>query len=183
MPYYIVDAIPTEDDGITADVPAGTAWVGNTDGTRYIVRTATEVDRQQLSNIEPADEPDWQPDQPVEIDDRRTYQDIVYRCLQAHTTQEGWEPPATPALWTPAQSDGDPWVQPTMAEDAYNIGDIVWHDDTLWESQIDANTTEPGTDDRWWTQIASLPIEAVAMVDRGGPFDPSDPQTIWAVRS
>lgn len=28
-----------------------------------------------------------------------TYAGVTYRCLQAHTSQVGWEPPATPALW------------------------------------------------------------------------------------
>jgi len=28
-----------------------------------------------------------------------TYGGVSYRCLQAHTSQAGWEPPNTPALW------------------------------------------------------------------------------------
>jgi hypothetical protein len=27
--------------------------------------------------------------------------DAVYKCLQAHTSQRGWEPPNAPQLWTP----------------------------------------------------------------------------------
>ncbi|MEV4393517.1 M4 family metallopeptidase [Nonomuraea sp. NPDC049607] len=30
-----------------------------------------------------------------------TYQGVSYRCLQAHTSLPGWEPPNTPALWQP----------------------------------------------------------------------------------
>ncbi|MFF4190714.1 M4 family metallopeptidase [Nonomuraea sp. NPDC001831] len=30
-----------------------------------------------------------------------TYQGTSYRCLQAHTSLPGWEPPNTPALWQP----------------------------------------------------------------------------------
>ena len=29
---------------------------------------------------------------------RIRYEDKLYRCEQAHTSQEGWEPPAVPAL-------------------------------------------------------------------------------------
>lgn len=29
-----------------------------------------------------------------------TYSGVVYRCLQAHTSQAGWIPSAVPALWT-----------------------------------------------------------------------------------
>ena len=47
MPFYLVDAVPAE-GGITADVPAGMSWVGNTDGVHYIVRTVTEADRFRL---------------------------------------------------------------------------------------------------------------------------------------
>ena len=180
MPFYLVDAVPAE-GGITADVPVGMSWVGNTDGVHYIVRTVTEADRFKLVETEPADEPDWQAGVQVEVDDRRTYQGVVYRCMQAHTTQVGWEPPGTPALWTVARADGDPWVQPTMAEDSYQTGDIVWHVEALWSSQIDANTTEPGTDERWWVQVASLTVEAAEMVSRGGPFDPSDPIVMWRI--
>jgi len=28
-----------------------------------------------------------------------TYQGHTYKCLQAHTSQVGWEPATTPALW------------------------------------------------------------------------------------
>ena len=43
----------------------------------------------------------WAPGQTVAVDDLREHDGTVYRCLQAHTTQEGWEPPSTPALWEP----------------------------------------------------------------------------------
>ncbi|CAK7283811.1 hypothetical protein SGPA1_21786 [Streptomyces misionensis JCM 4497] len=34
--------------------------------------------------------------------DRVTYAGRVYVCLQPHTAQPGWEPPAVPALWRAA---------------------------------------------------------------------------------
>lgn len=37
----------------------------------------------------------------VEVGDLRTFEGIVYRVLQAHTTQADWAPPLAPALWTP----------------------------------------------------------------------------------
>ncbi|MEO3889889.1 carbohydrate-binding protein [Nonomuraea sp. B5E05] len=36
-----------------------------------------------------------------------TYNGVDYVCLQGHTSQTGWEPPAVPALWKPT-SGGDP---------------------------------------------------------------------------
>ena len=31
----------------------------------------------------------------------RSFEGVVYRCLQSHVTQAGWLPPLLPALWTP----------------------------------------------------------------------------------
>ena len=31
----------------------------------------------------------------------------MYICNQAHTSQTGWEPPVTPALWTAREVSGD----------------------------------------------------------------------------
>ena len=33
------------------------------------------------------------------VDDQATYQGNTYTCLQAHTSQPAWNPPAVPALW------------------------------------------------------------------------------------
>jgi hypothetical protein len=70
-----------------------------------------------------------------------------------HTSQADWTPDKTPALYTPIGLDdsGYPiWSQPTGAHDAYNTGDIVDHDGTLYESLINGNTTVPGSDGRYW---------------------------------
>lgn len=178
---YLVDAIPADDEpGVTADVPAGVSWCGNTDGTSYVVVTDVEIDRFLLAEVAPEDDPAWQAGETYAVGDRRTYGGIVYRCIQAHTSQPGWEPPAVPALWAVARSDGDPWVQPTMAEDAYSIGRIVVHDDALWSSKIDANTTTPGSDDRWWVQVANLTERAQQLVNNGAAFALDDP-AMWSV--
>lgn len=70
-----------------------------------------------------------------------------------HTSQADWPPDKTPALYTPIGLDdnGYPiWSQPTGAHDAYNTGDIVDQDGTLYESLINGNTTVPGSDERYW---------------------------------
>lgn len=69
----------------------------------------------------------------------------LWRCVQAHTSQEGWEPPTAPALWVRTSTDEWPeWVQPTGAHDAYGVGDRVTHGGSRWVSTVDANTWEPG---------------------------------------
>ena len=77
----------------------------------------------------------------------------LYKVNLAHTSQADWKPDVTPNLYTPIGLDdsGYPvWAQPTGAHDAYNTGDIVNYNGTLYESLIDGNDTIPGTDDRWW---------------------------------
>ena len=78
---------------------------------------------------------------------------ILYTVVQAHTSAAEWHPASTPSLYASVSLDasGRPvWAPPTGAHDAYNKGDVVSHKGTLWRSKIDGNTTEPGTDDRWW---------------------------------
>ena len=40
----------------------------------------------------------WEANTKYEVGDRRRHDGKVYKCLQAHTSQVGWEPPAVPAL-------------------------------------------------------------------------------------
>ena len=77
----------------------------------------------------------------------------LYKVVQAHTSQTDWLPDKTAALYTPIglDDDGYPvWSQPTGAHDAYNTGDVVDYGGVLYESQIDGNTTVPGSDERFW---------------------------------
>ena len=77
----------------------------------------------------------------------------LYKVVQAHTSQEDWTPDSVPALYDAfgLDDDGYPvWSQPTGAHDAYNTGDIVSYNGTLYQSLIDGNTTVPGSDPRWW---------------------------------
>ena len=77
--------------------------------------------------------------------DRVQYDGILYKCIQAHTTQADWTPDITPALWVAVSIEEYPeWVQPTGAHDAYNIGDKVTHNGKTWVSDVDNNVWEPG---------------------------------------
>ena len=46
---------------------------------------------------------EWQPGISVTTTDQVWYDGVLYDVIQAHTTQEGWTPPATPALFTPVE--------------------------------------------------------------------------------
>jgi len=99
------------------------------------------------------------PSEDVTAGEFRAYNSELYVCVQDHTTQSDWTPDITPALWTIKSAPGiiPVWVQPTGAHDAYAIGDRVqWPDGgTIWESTIDANTTEPGTllEHGYWIEV------------------------------
>lgn len=70
----------------------------------------------------------------------------LYKVVQAHTSQADWLPDATPALYSAIGLDekGYPvWSRPTGAHDAYNTGDIVDYNGTLYKSLIDGNVYSP----------------------------------------
>ena len=89
------------------------------------------------------------------VGDRVRYGELLYRCLTAHTSQESWTPDAAPSLWVRIDDpavEWPEWRQPTGSTDAYPKGSKVSHKGKHYISQIDANTTEPGTDERWWKE-------------------------------
>jgi hypothetical protein len=93
--------------------------------------------------------PAWKTDTAYAADERIRYGEKLYRCVQAHTSQEGWEPPATPALWTEVAKPGEipVWRQPTGVQDAYMKGDKVHYptaDDPVYVSTVDNNVWQPG---------------------------------------
>ena len=119
----------------------------------------------------------WTEGESVSVGDLREWKTTVVQCLQAHVTQAGWEPPVVPALWQvrgtlPSEGPPPAWVQPnTIRPDgflqfAYSLGERVVHDrpqaggaDWIFESLIEANTTEPGRDgelDRWWQPVSAV---------------------------
>ncbi len=80
----------------------------------------------------------------------------LYRANQAHTSAAEWPPDKETALYRAIGLDdaGYPvWSQPSGAHDAFDTGDVVNHNGDLYESQIDGNTTVPGTNERYWKKI------------------------------
>ena len=88
---------------------------------------------------------EWGPGHEYQTDMRVQYDGLLYRCVQDHTSQIGWEPPNVPALWVRTSTEEWPeWIQPTGAHDAYAMGAKVTHNSKHWISDIDANVYEPG---------------------------------------
>ena len=95
--------------------------------------------------------PDWEANKAYAVGNRAKYNGLLYRCVQAHTSQADWTPDVVPALWTRTSTEEWPeWVQPTGAHDVYNKDDKVSHNEKHWVSDIDANVYEPGV--YGWTE-------------------------------
>lgn len=94
---------------------------------------------------------DWGEGKAYIVGDRVKYNSLLYRCVQAHTSQADWTPDVTPALWVRTSTEEWPeWIQPTGAHDAYDTGDKVSHNGKHWISDMDANVYEPGV--YGWTE-------------------------------
>ena len=101
--------------------------------------------------------PVWVAEKSYAVGDRVRDDGKLYRCVQAHTSQEGWEPHSTPSLWVRTAPEGEipEWEQPTGAQDAYNTGDKVRHNGKTWVSLVDGNVWEPGTagTEALWSEV------------------------------
>lgn len=92
--------------------------------------------------------PAWRAGTAYALNDRVRCGEKLYKCVQAHTSQAGWEPDKTPALWTEVAKPGEipVWKQPTGAQDAYRLGDKVHYPDKdgpVYISTVDNNTWKP----------------------------------------
>ena len=77
----------------------------------------------------------------------RQHNGVLYRCVQAHTSQTGWEPDVAASLWAVTSDPAEEWPawsQPVGAHDAYAAGAKVTHNDQHWISAVDGNVCEPG---------------------------------------
>ena len=80
----------------------------------------------------------------------------LYQVLQDHTSTEEWTPNTATSLYKAigVTEEGHPeWVQPLGASDAYNTGDIVSYNGTLYKSTIDGNVWSPDAYPAGWTKV------------------------------
>lgn len=100
----------------------------------------------------------WEPGVDYAVGDRRLYNGILYKCLQAHTSQETWNPADAPSLWAkvliPDPGVIPAWEQPDSTN-PYMTGDKVTHNGKTWESLVDNNVWEPGATgtETIWTEV------------------------------
>lgn len=80
-------------------------------------------------------------------DERVRYGGVLYRVLQAHTSQQAWTPVDAPSLFArvllPDPGETPAWEQPESTN-PYMAGDRVTHGGRTWVSTVDYNVWEPG---------------------------------------
>lgn len=110
--------------------------------------------------------PQWEANKPYAEGDIISYgtnsvgDPQLYKVVQAHTSQAEWLPDANPALYDAFGLDesGYPlWSRPSGAHDAYNTGDIVNYNGTLYKSIIDGNVWSPDEYPTGWEVYGKEP--------------------------
>ena len=115
------------------------------------------------------------------VEDLHKYKRIVegelrlYEVIESkgHATQPNWTPETQPSIFRRVGFEGEVlvWVQPLMAEDAYDLDEITKHVNEEWQSRRSANTSEPGTTGSGWLQISNLPAPWYNLGNEGYPLD------------
>lgn len=88
--------------------------------------------------------------------DRVVYNDVLYKVLQAHTSQSTWTPDAAPSLFakvlTSTTGEPLPWEQPDSTN-PYMTGDRVMYNGKVYESTMDNNIWAPDAYPQGWKEI------------------------------
>ena len=98
--------------------------------------------------------PTWKPDTAYAVGDRVRYNNVLYGCLIAHTSQNDWIPKDAVSLWArvliPDPEVIPEWEQPESTN-PYMKGDKVRHNSKIWMSDIDNYVWEPGV--YGWSEV------------------------------
>jgi len=84
----------------------------------------------------------WVVGEQVTVDDLRKYNGVLWKCIQAHTTQIDWTPDVVPALWVRYREPSG-GVQEWIAGEQVAVGDQRTYEGTTYEV-IQAHTTQAG---------------------------------------
>ena len=105
-----------------------------------------EIATDEQALTAPALYPKWSGGREYKDGERLLHGGVLYKVLQAHTSQAGWEPDVAPSLFAKVltSDDGTPleW-EPPEATNPYMKGDKVTYNGCTWESLIDYNIWEP----------------------------------------
>ena len=99
----------------------------------------------------------WASGTAYKVDDRCEYADKLWKCLQAHTSQDDWAPDATAALWVEVAAPGEyREIKANMlSTEAFALGEIGWWQtkDNLYKSKIANNVYTPESYPDGWEAL------------------------------
>ncbi len=105
--------------------------------------------------------PKWQVGKAYVVGDRVLYLGVLYKVLQAHTSQDGWQPDVAPSLFAKnlivkdeqgEQVDIPEWKQPDSTN-PYMTGDKVRFEGKVYQSLIDNNVWSPSDYPQGWEEV------------------------------
>ena len=105
--------------------------------------------------------PKWQVGKAYVVGDRVLYLGVLYKVLQAHTSQDGWQPDVAPSLFAKnlivkdeqgEQVDIPEWEQPDSTN-PYMTGDKVRFEGKVYRSLIDNNVWSPSDYPQGWEEV------------------------------
>ena len=89
------------------------------------------------------------------VGDKVLYNNILYKVITAHTSQESWTPTSAPSLFAKVlTSEGEilEWEQPSSTN-PYMKGDKVRYNGKIYESVIDNNVWSPEAYPQGWKEV------------------------------
>lgn len=96
--------------------------------------------------------PEWKPNQNYSVNEIVKFgvnadnETQLYKCIQAHTSQDDWTPDKAVSLFKAVgfTDSGVPiWTQPLGSTDAYTKGDKVSYEGQIYVSIVDNNVWQP----------------------------------------
>ena len=121
----------------------------------YIEEMSVNLDDEEaLDNVDVF--PNWRVGVSYETNDRVRYEEVLYKVLQSHVSQEDWTPDVAVSLFVRVDDPGEEWpewVQPTGAQDAYMTGDKVTFEGEHYISLIDNNVWSPSAYPQGWEHV------------------------------
>lgn len=121
-----------------------------------LMRQAASLSDEDILEV-PAFVEKWKAGVDYVVGDRLNHNGTLYKVLQAHTSQDGWEPESAPSLFAKllagqGGTDVGEWTQPDSTN-PYNTGDRCLYNGVLYESVIDNNVWSPADYPAGWKLI------------------------------
>lgn len=113
---------------------------------KLLVKQADTLPDEEILNV-PCFVEKWKAGISYVTGKRVKYNDVIYKVLQDHTSQDDWTPENAPSLFAkvliPDENVIPEWEQPDSTN-PYMTGDKVTHSGETWVSNVDNNVWQPG---------------------------------------